>query len=375
MIDYITLILIAGAFAYYIWSKPEKEGDLAQTISDHLDPLKEVKDELKGVKDKFIVTEALIKSSLQQHKTDSIEEIQRIAASTLAVEKKLSNPSSAGQFGNWQLELFLEKSNLSNEHYRLEKGHEEGRPDAEIDLPGNGKIFIDAKAILQSWVEQFKSADEEEKERLLQQNVTNILRTAKDLSRRDYDKIEGGQAGMVVMFIPLDSILIDFMDRVDKEAISDSLKGYKKTTGERGAPIVFASPATLGGFLGMVGLLWRERNMYDDQTSLLSTIKEFALTLQKSANHMLEGSKHHVKAGDSFRKGYENISKTSIVIDDLRKLTDVTDLEESINNDNYGQVKGKQDLTRERIEAWLIQNPELAKEIQEKNDSNGEDNE
>ncbi len=83
---------------------------------------------------------------------------------------------------------------------------------------------------------------------------------------------------MVVMFIPIDAILIDFMDRVDKEVLLEASKGYKNTTGKRGSPIVFASPATLGGFLGMVGLLWRERNIFDDQTALISNIKDFAIS-------------------------------------------------------------------------------------------------
>ena len=50
----------------------------------------------------------------------------------------------------------------------------------------------------------------------------------------------------------------------------------------------------------------------------------------KMTTHLVKGSQHHVRAGDSFRKGYMNLSKTSELIDDLEKLTDTEDLQKSL---------------------------------------------
>ena len=366
-LDILTLLII-GIFGFLLWKDRERsKDDLIRNQETFKDDLKDKVDLqlMQGI-NKLSELQGKIDQNLKDRNEEANDLIKSMASDVLEVKEKLNNPTSAGQFGNWQLELFLEKSSLSPDHYRTEKGHREGRPDAEIDLPGNGKIFIDAKAILQSWIERFDEADTDTKENLLQDNADNIINTARNLSQRNYGQIDVPQAGMVVMFIPIDAILIDFMDRVDKEVLLEASKGYKNTTGKRGSPIVFASPATLGGFLGMVGLLWRERNLYDDQTAVISKIRGFAKNLQSAASHILKGSKDHLKAGDSFRKSFDSLTKTSVIIEDLGKLTDTEDLRESLIVDEFAEVKNVKGLTKADIESWLMNHPELAEEIYNK---------
>ena len=374
ILDILTLLII-GIFGFFYWKDRESsKEDLIRSQEALKDDLKSKQNDLQAKVDLSLSQgisglsnlQGKIDQNLEDRNKEANDLIKNMASNVLEVQEKLNNPTSAGQFGNWQLELFLEKSNLSPDHYRTEKGHQEGRPDAEIDLPGNGKIFIDAKAILQSWIQKFEEADVEAKENLLKENVDNIIKTARELSHRKYDEIEVPQAGMVVMFIPIDAILIDFMDRVDKEVLLEASKGYKNTTGKRGSPIVFASPATLGGFLGMVGLLWRERNIFDDQTALISNIKDFAKNLQNTATHLVKGSQYHVRAGDSFRKSFDNLTQTTEIVEDLSKLTDTEDLEEVLTVDNFARVNRSRDLTEADIESWLIKNPELAEKIYNK---------
>jgi len=374
ILDILTLLII-GIFGFFYWKERESsKEDLIRSQEALKDDLKSKQDDLQAKVDLSLTQgisglsklQGKIDQNLESRNKEANDLIKSMASNVLEVQEKLNNPTSAGQFGNWQLELFLEKSNLSPDHYRTEKGRQEGRPDAEIDLPGNGKIFIDAKAILQSWIQKFEEADVEAKENLLKENVDNIIKTARELSHRRYDEIEVPQAGMVVMFIPIDAILIDFMDRVDKEVLLEASKGYKNTTGKRGSPIVFASPATLGGFLGMVGLLWRERNIFDDQTALLSGINDFAKNLQNTATHLVKGSQYHTRAGDSFRKSFDNLTQTSQIVEDLSKLTDTEDLEEALTVDNFATVNRSKDLTEADIESWLIKNPELAEKIYNK---------
>ena len=362
MIEILNLILI-GLVIFFIWRNGKKElkdreslsTELQQTVSASL---------TQGITS-LSQTQGKIEQNLKNSYSETIQAVQNITNSVIEVKDILSNPTSAGQFGNWQLELFLEKSNLSPEHYRLEKSHYQGRPDAEVDLPGNGKIFIDAKAILQSWIENFEQSDEQTKETLLEENTQNIIKTATDLSLRGYNEIDVPQTGIILMFLPLDSLFIDFMERVDKDKLIEASKGFKKS-GSRGSPIVFVSPSTIGGFLGMVGLLWRERNLYEDQSALLIQIKNFAKNLQNTAQHLIKGSHYHLRAGDSFRKSFLSLSKTSSLVDDLGKLTDTDELDESLKSESFGKVNRISGLTKNDVEKWLIENPELAKEISSK---------
>ena len=106
---------------------------------------------------------------------------------------------------------------------------------------------------------------------IARKNTENIISTARELSLRGYDEIDVPQTGMILMYLPIDSLFIDFMERVDKEKLIEASKGFKGPGSMgRGSPIVFVSPATMGGFLGMIGLLWRERNIFEDQTELLT---------------------------------------------------------------------------------------------------------
>ena len=367
MIIEILILLTIGIGGFFLWK--EIRDTKNDTDIENEDFKKNIQSSVDTSLREGITGLATLRGSIDQLLKDRNEEtstiIQNVASNVLNVHEMLNNPTSAGQFGNWQLKLFFENSNLSSEHYRLEEGHDQGRPDAEVDLPGNGKIFIDAKAILQRWVEQYNQSDDgEEKERLLQENTNNIINTARALSLKGYENIEVPQTGMILMYLPLDSLFIDFMERVEKDKLIEASKGFRGAgTKGRGSPIVFVSPATMGGFLGMIGLLWRERNIFEDQTALLKKIKSFTKTLQSTADHLIKGSQHHVRAGDSFRKGFLSLNKTAVLVDDLGKLTDIEELDDSLKDDNYAKVKRISGLSKEDIEQWLIQNPELAKNL------------
>ena len=116
----------------------------------------------------------------------------------------------------------------------------------------------------------------------------------------------------------------------------------------------------------MVGLLWRERNIFDDQTALISNIKDFAKNLQNTATHLVKGSQYHIRAGDSFRKSFDNLTQTTEIVEDLSKITDTDDLEEALTVDNFAKVNRFRDLTEADIESWLRKNPELAEKIYNK---------
>ena len=112
---------------------------------------------------------------------------------------------------------------------------------------------------------------------------------------------------------------------------------------------------------------WPSRILrFDDQTALISNIKGFAKNLQNAATHLVEGSKYHVRAGDSFRKSFDNLTQTTEIVEDLSKLTDTEDLEEALIVDNFAKVNRSRDLTEADIESWLIKNPELAEKIYNK---------
>ena len=133
ILDILTLFII-GIFGFFYWKDRESSKEnLIRSQEALKDDLKSKQDDLQAKVDLSLTQgisglsklQGKIEQNLESRNEEANDLIKNMASNVLEVQEKLNNPTSAGQFGNWQLELFLEKSNLSPDHYRTEKGHQE----------------------------------------------------------------------------------------------------------------------------------------------------------------------------------------------------------------------------------------------------------
>lgn len=206
-----------------------------QQMNELLHPLREkIKDFELNIDRKFI-DEAKDRVSL---KTE-IEQLrllnQKLShdANNLASALKGDNKSQ-GDWGEFQLELLLEKAGLTKGiHYRTQASFadtdgQQKRPDFIIHLPEDKHLIIDSKVSLVAFERFFNSENEQERQQYLRSHVESIRRHVKDLSSKNYQHLyQINSPDYLMLFIPMDSAFAVasqhdnrlFLDALDKNIV------------------------------------------------------------------------------------------------------------------------------------------------------------
>ncbi len=206
-----------------------------QQMHELLQPLREkIKDFEESIDRKFM-DEAKDRITL---KTE-IEQLRQLNQQLSQDANNLANAlrgdsKSQGDWGEFQLELLLEKAGLIKDiHYRTQTSFadsdgQQKRPDFIIDLPENKHLVIDSKVSLTAFEQFFNCADEQERQQHLKAHVDSIRRHIKDLSDKNYQHLyQINSPDYLLLFIPLESAFAVatqhdnrlFLDALDKNIV------------------------------------------------------------------------------------------------------------------------------------------------------------
>jgi DNA recombination protein RmuC len=123
----------------------------------------------------------------------------------------LKSPSTRGKWGEIQLRNVVEKAGMiaycdfdEQQTIAVESGR--GRPDMTINLPGNRRVFVDAKAPTDSLQAAFDSVDEDARRELVKRHAKALQDHIDALAKRAYHLSEGS-ADFVIMFVPGEAFL------------------------------------------------------------------------------------------------------------------------------------------------------------------------
>jgi len=197
-----------------------------------------------------------------------------------------------GNWGEIVLERILEESGLrKNIEYETQATlkSEEGksyRPDVIIHMPDKRDIIVDSKVSLVAY-ERFMSSDDESlKKQALSEHLTSIKNHIKELSTKEYEKLEGvNTLDYVLLFMPIEgSFLL---------ALSADGEFFKNAYDNN---ILVVSPSTLMVTLKTIEHIWRterqEENaqkiakeaeaMYDKLVGFVEDMKSIGSQIQKS---------------------------------------------------------------------------------------------
>ena len=134
-----------------------------------------------------------------------IEAGNKISQETTSLTNAMKSDNKAvGKWGEIVLERVLEASGLRNgEEFSIQKGTDEGIPDATINLPENRKIFIDSKTSFSSWYDYVNAKTDEEKNSSLKEFITSTKAHITGLAKRNYSE-QTDSPDYVLMFIPIE---------------------------------------------------------------------------------------------------------------------------------------------------------------------------
>ena len=237
-------------------SKTFKEQN-KESIEGILNPLKE---KIDGFEKKVAESQ---KESIGMHSALK-EQLRGLKDLNLQMSKEAINLTKAlkgdskvqGDWGETQLEMLLEKANLTKGiHFQTQGGYrdDEGKlkkPDFIINLPDDRHLIIDSKVSLTAYESYTSNDDEVLKENHLKKHLESIRKHIKDLSSKKYDSLyEINTPDYVLMFVPIEPALMI--------ALNNSNDLYLEALDKN---VVLVSTSTLLATLSTVSSMWRQEN-------------------------------------------------------------------------------------------------------------------
>ncbi len=237
-------------------SKTFKEQN-KESIEGILNPLKE---KIDGFEKKVAESQ---KESIGMHSALK-EQLRGLKDLNLQMSKEAINLTKAlkgdskvqGDWGETQLEMLLEKANLTKGiHFQTQGGYrdDEGKlkkPDFIINLPDDRHLIIDSKVSLTAYESYASNEDEVVKENSLKKHLESLRKHIKDLSSKKYDSLyEINTPDYVLMFVPIEPALMI--------ALNNSNDLYLEALDKN---VVLVSTSTLLATLSTVSSMWRQEN-------------------------------------------------------------------------------------------------------------------
>ncbi len=190
------------------------------------------------------------------------KEIQQLRDLNMQLSEDANNLVSAlkgdnkaqGDWGEFQLEVLLEKAGLENGiHFSTQQSflNREGkqhRPDFIINLPDDKHLVIDSKVSLKSYEKYFQAETEAERNKHLTNHISSLRSHIKDLASKNYQMLyQINSPDYLLMFIPIEPALTValqkesrlFLDALDKN-------------------IVLVSNTTLLATMRTVSFIWKQ---------------------------------------------------------------------------------------------------------------------
>ena len=292
--------------------------------------------ESSEIEEEVITTKALYEV-LQDVRKDGEDQKETLAA----LFQGFVNPVKQGEMGETLLEVILENSGIPEDLYETQESGDEGRPDLIVSLPGQGRLVIDSKSVTNKYVEAFRQENKEEMESLLEENANNLEREAKNLAKRQYDQIDGALS-FVVMFVPWDAVYNDAVKR-KPNFIVQAYSGFARS-GQRGTPIIIATPSSIAALLKIVSMMWRERNFYTN----VDKVKEAIETIYEQLRAF---NKDFIDTGDSFRK---SSNKLRLAYGKYEKIfPSLKELAENLKSEKMDLKDGNEFMENKRNEKIL----------------------
>lgn len=236
-------------------TKQQQFSQSSKTLLDTtLDPLKVQLGEFRRKVEDVYEKESAERNRLSGQVLELQKQAQKIGEDAINLAQALKgNNKSQGNWGEVVLERLLEQSGLQKgREYdtQISFAADDGArrmPDVIVHLPEGKDLVIDAKVSLIDYEKYSSSNDEIERQQYLNQHVSSLRGHIKNLSIKDYEKLEGIKAlDFVFIFIPIEAAFM--------LALQHEPNLYREAYDRH---IILVSPTTLLATLRTVENIWR----------------------------------------------------------------------------------------------------------------------
>jgi DNA recombination protein RmuC len=199
---------------------------------------------------------------------------------TRGLSEALRRPGVRGRWGELTLRNVVEAAGMSehcdfSSQEHLSDADGAIRPDMVVHLPGRGRLAIDAKVPLDSYLDALEADDSAARERLLAAHARSLRQKVKQLAGKGYAQRVGRSPEMVVMFVASEAAF-SAAAMQDPKLLEDAARDR----------VVIATPATMIALLQAVGLAWREATLSDRAERVRELAVELCRRIAKFGEHL-----------------------------------------------------------------------------------------
>lgn len=246
-----------------------------------------------------------------------IERSGKMETAASQLTSALRNPTTRGKWGEVQLRRVVELAGMEgycdyDEQQTFDVGEERGRPDMTVALPGNSKIFVDAKVPLNAYLDAVESSDETVRRDRFRAHASAFKGHVDLLARRNYQRADGS-ADFVVMFVPGEA----FLSAACTENPDLIEYGASKS-------VYIASPLTLMALLRSYALGWQQRRQEENAKQIAEAARVLYDRVRSFASHFANIGANLSKSIDAYNKAVGSME--SRVLPQGRKIKELASL-------------------------------------------------